>query len=57
MAPRDITRVFPAENEVPERFRFGAPLNQDSFLIDGEMRSWQGPFQSVESPVRIRTDN
>jgi glyceraldehyde-3-phosphate dehydrogenase (NADP+) len=57
MAPRDITRVFPMEEDVPERFRFPTPLHQDSFLIDGEMRTWQGPFQPVESPVRIRTEN
>ncbi len=43
--------IFPREEEIPEPFRLGPPINQREVLIDGEIRSWPGPLQEVRSPV------
>ena len=50
-----MTSLFPSESEIPEAFGFGAALNQTEYLVNGEIRHWQGPFHAVESPVCIRS--
>jgi glyceraldehyde-3-phosphate dehydrogenase (NADP+) len=47
--------IFPAENEIPVEFRMAAPVCQNEYLINGELREWHGPFQDVYSPVYLRT--
>ena len=46
---------FPVEADIPEQFRLNMPLDQTGYLIDGQMRQWDGPFQEVRSPVFVRT--
>ena len=43
--------VFPDIDEIPEEFRLGKRLEQRSYLCDGEIRQWDGPFQDVLSPI------
>ncbi|MBT0654338.1 NADP-dependent glyceraldehyde-3-phosphate dehydrogenase [Geomobilimonas luticola] len=50
-------RFFPSDGDIPERFRLNAPLEQTGYLVDGEMRQWDGPFQEVRSPVCVRTES
>ena len=53
--PRKIEALFPEENQIPEQYRNWQPIRQDFYLIDGELRRWEGPLQEVLSPVCIRT--
>lgn len=48
-----LAALFPAEAEIPEAFRIPAPLTQDYYLIDGELRRWSGPLQEILSPVQL----
>ncbi|MFA7405847.1 MAG: NADP-dependent glyceraldehyde-3-phosphate dehydrogenase [Pelobacteraceae bacterium] len=52
-----IEALFPEDQQIPEQFRIEQPIRQDSYLIDGELRRWEGPAQEVLSPVWIRTAN
>jgi glyceraldehyde-3-phosphate dehydrogenase (NADP+) len=44
---------FPEENAIPEKWRIAAPINQNQYLCDGEIREWNGPQKNVYSPVCI----
>lgn len=47
--------TFPTAEDIPESFRSMLPIRQENYLVDGELRRWDGPLQEVLSPVRIRT--
>jgi len=47
---------FPNINEIPERFRLSEPVFQRDYLINGELLTWDGPFQEVYSPVCTRDE-
>ncbi|GAB3277876.1 NADP-dependent glyceraldehyde-3-phosphate dehydrogenase [Larkinella harenae] len=51
---QQLERLFPAEEQIPEEFRID-PVHQREYLIDGELRSWNGPTQEVVSPVFVHT--
>jgi glyceraldehyde-3-phosphate dehydrogenase (NADP+) len=45
---------FPSDEEIPRHFRLPEPVRQTEFLVDGELRQWEGPVQEVLSPVCLR---
>ncbi|MDR2018035.1 MAG: aldehyde dehydrogenase family protein [Syntrophobacterales bacterium] len=48
--------MFPShENDIPERFTRDIPVVFDQYLIGGRLRSWDGSFREVCSPVCVRT--
>ena len=47
--------VWPNESGIPEKFRLKIPVKQNEYLLDGELRQWDGPLQEVLSPVCLRT--
>lgn len=51
----DLSNLFPTENEIPAEFRIDQPICQKEFLINGELRVWDGPTQDVFSPVHLKT--
>lgn len=36
---------------IPERYRIDKPIDQREYLIDGEIRTWNGPCKTIYSPV------
>jgi len=50
-----IYRIFPSEEEIPQKFRLKQQVSQKEYLINGELRIWDGPAQDVLSPVCVRT--
>ena len=50
-----IDALFPEEHQIPEQYRILQPIRQECYLVDGELRRWDGPLQEVHSPVRVRT--
>jgi len=50
-----IRSIFPSEQEIPEEFRLKAPVEQYEYLLNGEVRHWDGPTQEALSPVCVRT--
>ena len=49
--------IFPAYSAIPESFQIKAPIEQNTYLIAGEMRAWDGAFQDVYSPIYIKNEN
>ncbi len=47
------TAPFPRFEEIPESFRIET-LDQREYLVDGELRSWEGPVQDAFSPVCLQ---
>jgi glyceraldehyde-3-phosphate dehydrogenase (NADP+) len=45
--------LFPAEQNIPATFQYGEPVHQTEYLINGEIRHWNGPVQEILSPVCI----
>lgn len=50
-----LESLYPGEEDVPEHFRL-QPLVQRDYLVDGELRQWDGPVQDVYSPIFIRRE-
>ena len=46
-----LDEIFPTAAQVPERERLAEPLRQKEFLLNGELHTWDGPTQTVLSPV------
>lgn len=47
--------IYPTWDAIPENARLQFPINQTSYLLNGEMRTWKGNFTQVISPVYVRT--
>lgn len=52
--PLDLLELFPTEADIPAAHRLNLPLDQRQWLVDGELRTWDGPVQSIVSPIRLR---
>ena len=50
-----IQSIFPEETDVPPDFNLKTPVDCHHYLINGELRPWNGPMQPVVSPVFLRT--
>ena len=51
----DLSVLFPASDSIPPDFA-SPPVEQREFLVDGELRTWDGPSQEVLSVVCVRRD-
>jgi glyceraldehyde-3-phosphate dehydrogenase (NADP+) len=51
----DIDAIFPPEESIPKAFQLEAQIRQLEYLIDGELRYWDGPMKEVISPVCVKT--
>jgi len=47
--------LFPDVLEIPERFRLKSPVMQREYLINGELRVWDGEMQEIRSPIYVKT--
>ncbi|MET7001491.1 NADP-dependent glyceraldehyde-3-phosphate dehydrogenase [Chitinophaga defluvii] len=50
----ELKKFFVEENEIPEEFRI-AEIHQREYLVNGEMKQWNGPVSEVYSPINIPT--
>jgi glyceraldehyde-3-phosphate dehydrogenase (NADP+) len=50
-----IASLFSDECRIPAEHRHEEPVIQKEYLINGELRMWEGPMQEVLSPVCVRT--
>lgn len=52
-----IANIFPTESQIPEEFNLTEPIHQKEYLVNGQMRTWNGAMHTVLSPVYIQTAN
>jgi len=45
--------LFPEQSQIPLEAGLNQPLEQREYLVDGTLRTWDGPVQTVFSPVWI----
>jgi len=50
-----IRSIFPAEADIPQEFRLTDPVIQKEYLVNGELRIWEGRMQEVLTPLYIKT--
>lgn len=57
MATREnIGSIFPERKGVPAEYLPAFPIVQKEYLVNGEIRVWNGPMQDVISPICLKTD-
>lgn len=49
-----LRQLFPTQDEISSEHRPPAPVHQRSYLINGELKAWDGPVETVRSPVCVR---
>jgi aldehyde dehydrogenase (NAD+) len=49
-----LERLFLPGREIPDQHRLSEPIHQHCILVDGELRQWHGPNQTVVSPIWTR---
>ncbi|WP_137164119.1 NADP-dependent glyceraldehyde-3-phosphate dehydrogenase [Pseudomonas asiatica] len=54
---RLLDSLFPSAENIPETWRLEAPLEQRDYLVNGELRRWDGPLATVRSPVWLKEGN
>src|SRR5262252_4508567 len=54
MNAEQLAKLFPPADAIPEAVRIASPIEQRAYLIGGELRRWDGPFQPVISPVCVQ---
>ncbi len=52
-----LKNVFPEESGIPQDFRIESPVEQREYLINGEMKRWEGNLNPVLSPVFVKEGN
>lgn len=52
-----LSEIFPAESSIPDQYKITSYLEQREYLINGELKMWQGELNPVMSPVFIKEGN
>lgn len=52
-----LAELFPAEETIPDQFKIGSYLEQREYLINGELRKWEGTLNAVHSPIYLKQGN
>jgi len=49
-----LQSIFPEEDTIPAAYRLDLPVHQTEYLVNGELRRWDGPALDVFSPVCLK---
>jgi glyceraldehyde-3-phosphate dehydrogenase (NADP+) len=49
-----LARCFPTPEEIPSAFRARTCREERFYLLDGQIRPWEGPLAEVSSPICLR---
>ncbi|MEO5888848.1 MAG: NADP-dependent glyceraldehyde-3-phosphate dehydrogenase [Ferruginibacter sp.] len=50
-----LTNIFPQLSDIPAEWQLNGFIEQREYLVNGEIKTWQGPMNEVVSPVSIST--
>ncbi|WP_461787660.1 NADP-dependent glyceraldehyde-3-phosphate dehydrogenase [Pedobacter sp.] len=51
----NLESLFPVETDIPEAYALEGPLDQRSYLSNGDMLTWSGDVHTVLSPICVKT--
>jgi glyceraldehyde-3-phosphate dehydrogenase (NADP+) len=52
----NLSNFFQSQNEIPSEHRLDTPFHQNQYLVNGEIRTWQGETTEVLSPIFIKNE-
>jgi glyceraldehyde-3-phosphate dehydrogenase (NADP+) len=52
-----LAALFPKESEIPAEYNYGEPVHQKEYLVNGEIKIWNGNVQEIYSPVCVQGAN
>lgn len=52
-----MQNLIPKLSELPQEYLVTFPLNQDLYLINGELHQWKGEFENVYTPIPFLYEN
>ncbi|MEO6678702.1 MAG: NADP-dependent glyceraldehyde-3-phosphate dehydrogenase [Pseudomonas sp.] len=52
-----LGNLFPDSSDIPEKYRLDGQTEQREYLVDGQLRTWDGPLAQVRSPVYLTGEN
>ena len=48
-----LQNLFPSPADIPEKYRLDGQSEQREYLVDGVLKTWNGPLAQVRSPVYL----
>ena len=54
LSVEQLARCFPSPEEIPSAFRVGTCREERLYLLDGQIRPWEGTLAEVSSPICLR---
>lgn len=51
-----VRDIFPTIDQIPETARLAGPVDQRTYVVDGQLRQWSGECRDVFSPVCVHAD-
>lgn len=55
MSQDPLSSLYPTAADIPEQYRLSGQVEQRDYLVDGELRRWEGPLATVRSPIFLNT--
>jgi len=52
-----LAALFPKEAEIPAEYNYGEPVHQKEYLVNGEIKIWNGNVQEIYSPVCVQGEH
>lgn len=52
---RELAKLYPSIDQIPEAFRIQEPIHQRYYLVNNQLRPWEGEMQEIYSPLSVRT--
>ena len=52
-----LAALFPKEFDIPAEYNYGEPVHQKEYLVNGEIKIWNGNVQEIYSPVCVQGAN
>lgn len=48
--------IFPTAEQIPDIAQLETPIHQREYLINGELRHWEGDVETVYSPIHLQSE-
>ena len=52
-----LENIFPSLDQIPTQWKLKEFIEQREYLINGQLRTWEGPMNEVVSPITINNGN
>lgn len=50
-----LANIFPQLSDIPVEWQLNGFIEQREYLVNGELKTWQGPMNEVVSPISLNT--